>query len=89
MRLAKAGVVILIAALVAFGTLTAYPFMWNLLALLWFVHLRREMRLHRTANPAPPPAPVGVVREEMQVKMIGDGAGMLIYPPGHVERYDV
>jgi hypothetical protein len=88
-KLVKAGGVLVTGALLAFGVLTAYPFAWNLLALLWFVHLRREMWLHRTANPAPPPVPVGVVREEMQVKTIGDGAGMLIYPPGHVERYDV
>ncbi len=86
MKLVKAGGVLVTGALLAFGVLTAYPFAWNLLALLWFVHLRRQMKIN---NPAPPPVPVGVVREEMQVKTIGDGAGMLIYPPGHVERYDV
>jgi hypothetical protein len=85
----RAGGVLLIGALLAFGVLTAYPFAWNLLALLWFAHLRRQTWLHRTANPAPPPVPSGVVREKTQVTELGDGAGVLIYPAGHVERYDV
>lgn len=72
--------VVALLACVAFGIFTAWPFLWNVLGVLWFVHLRREMKLHRTANPAPPPEREVVVRKEPLVTYWGNGAGMTIMP---------
>lgn len=76
-------------ACIGFGIFTTWPFLWNVLGLLWFVHLRREMKMHRTANPAPPPGREGATEEKAQVTVLGNGEGYIVYPPGHVRRHKV
>jgi len=86
----KAGAVILVVAALAFGVLTAYPRLWwgVVGALVWW-GWREERKLKKINIPAPPAPPPPLVNKDTQVKEIGNGAGCIVYPPGHVRRYDV
>lgn len=87
---------------VVFGLMTAWPALFTFLGLALYVALMRELfkhtipwpwarrllRLDKIDNPSPPP-PRGVTRtKEVQVTELGNGAGRIVYPPGHVRRYD-
>ena len=81
MKHAGGWAVVALIACMAFGIFTAWPFLWNVLGLGWFIHLRREMKVHRAANPAPPPEREGVAEEKaLVVTYWGNGAGMTIMP---------
>jgi hypothetical protein len=54
----------------------------------WARRLLRLDSVQDAANHSPPP-PAGVRKiEETHVTELGNGAGYVVYPPGHVRRYD-
>lgn len=84
-------------AFLAVGILLSPLGLWAMaaLGLAWARLLWREGRRIHTGyvydepNPAPPPTPVVVASEEPQVETFGNGAGHIVYPAGHVRRYEV
>lgn len=69
----------------------AVSFPWTALPMLviWVAVNERRIKLHRTANPAPPPGREGAVETNPQVTYWGNGAGMTIMPADHQGRHDV
>lgn len=85
---------------VVLGILTAVPVLFNFLGIALYVAILRECgryvwpwRPNKIDNPSPPP-PQPVAEDvkpqvTQTVNEFGNGAGFIVYPPGHIRRYDV
>jgi hypothetical protein len=86
----------LVPVMVAVGVLTAVPVLFNFLGLSLYAAALHECGRYlfpwwprsKINIPTPPPGGVPPNGEKAQVTVLGNGAGMLIYPPDHVRRYD-
>ena len=92
-RRLKALAVMVPVALIAFGVMTAVPFLWNVLALAWFVHLKREANRNKINNPSPtgagaPQEGVSAVGEGVRRVDSYAGGAMYIIHPEPVPAYD-
>ena len=88
---------LVLPAMVVIGVLTAVPVLFNFLGLALYAAALHECGRYlfpwwprsKIKNPSPPPVVAPSNGEEPQVTEVGNGAGMLIYPPNHVRRYEV